>query len=148
MNSLEKKLEDFFIRQLPGMSESKKQMAVKFLPWLIIVFGVLGAMAWMSSLRFFFGFAAGYLMSNTFMMIYVVLAPVMQALAVYGGYLMLNKKRRGWRIALYSLLIGVVSHICYLSLLGLVIDFGFAYLLFQIKAYYMEEPASTSARGA
>lgn len=148
MNSLEQKLEDFFLGQLPGMSENKKQMAVKVLPWLIIVFGVLGALAWLSSLRFLFGFAAGYLMSNIFMLTYFVLAPVMQALALYGGYLMMNKKRRGWRIALYSLLLGVISHICYLSILGLVVDFGFAYLLFQIKVYYMEEPASTSARGA
>lgn len=149
MNSLEQKLEDFFLGQLPGMSESKKQMAVKFLPWLIIVFGVLGTLAWLSSLRFFFGLvglAPGYFISNIFMLIYFVLAPIMQALAVYGGYLMLNRKRRGWRIALYSLLLGVVSHICYLSILGLVIDFGFAYLLFQIRAYYTEETPDTDER--
>jgi hypothetical protein len=73
-----------------------------------------------------------------FTALYFIIAPIVQAMAVYGGYIMLSRQRKGWSIALYAILIGFTLNICCLSILGIVLDFFFAYVLFQIKSYFAQ----------
>lgn len=143
MNDLEQKLADLFVNKMPGMSPGAKETAVKVVPWIMIVFGVLGFLAWLSAMRwFFFGYTAlmgralGHAFPDIFTLIYFILSPVVEVMVVYGGYLMLNKKQKGWRIALYALLIGIIPHLAYFSILGLFLDVLFAYILFQIQEYF------------
>ncbi|MDR3588576.1 MAG: hypothetical protein P4N41_02845 [Negativicutes bacterium] len=143
MNNLEQKLADLFVGKMPGMSAGAKETAVKVVPWIMIVFGVLGFLAWLSALRFFFfGYAAfmgrayGHAFPDIFTLVYFLLAPIVQVMVVYGGYQMLSKKQSGWRIALYALLIGLIPHLAHISILGLLLDVLFAYILFQIKDYF------------
>jgi small-conductance mechanosensitive channel len=145
MSGLEQKLDDFFLNKMPKLPADRKETVANVLPWIMIVFGGVGFLAWLSSLRFFFGFAgymqhgAGYGFPDVFTLIYLVIAPIVQAMAVYGGYLMLSRQRKGWCIALYALLIGFIPHIFSFSILGICLDVVFAYLLFQIKEYYGEK---------
>ncbi len=142
MSGLEQKLDDLFLNKMPGLPAGKRETIAKALPWIMIAFGGLGFLAWLSSLRFFFGFAGfmqhvtGYVFPDIFTLIYLVIAPIVEAMAVYGGYLMLSRQRKGWCIALYALLIGLIPHLFSFSILGIFLDVVFAYLLFQIKEYY------------
>lgn len=145
MNNLEQKLDDLF-KTMPGLSPGAKATAAKAVPWIMIVFGGLGLLAWLSTLRFFFGIAGlvinfipGSMFSDAFMLIYLIIAPVVEVMAVYGGYLMLSGRRKGWLLAFYALLIGLIPHLCSFSIMGIVLDVAFAYLLFQIKEFYMED---------
>ena len=52
---------------------------------------------------------------------------------------MMSRRRKGWRIALYALLIGFISHLLNFSVFGIVLDALFAYLLFQIKDYFKDQ---------
>lgn len=146
MNNLEQRLDELFLKTMPGLSAGVKETAAKVLPWLMMIFGGLGLLAWLSSLRFFFGFAGlvrsvvpVYAFSDAFMMIYLIAAPIAEVMAVYGGYLMLSRRRRGWILAFYALLIGLISQLCSFSIVGIVLNVVFAYLLFQIKEFYSVE---------
>lgn len=145
MDSLEQKINEFFVNHLPGLSVSIKEKAARLYPWIIMIFGVFGLLAWLSSLRFFFDYSGllPYVYSNgffdMFIMVYFVLAPIVQLMTIYGGYLMMSRKRKGWRIALYALLIGFISHLLNFSFFGIVLDVLFAYLLFQIKDYFKDQ---------
>lgn len=142
MDGLEKKLNDFFLNKLPEMPQNAKEMAVKAVPWVLIVFGILGLLVWLSSISFLFGlsgllaYSPGYTVPGVLMTISFLLAPIIQVMAVYGGYLMRTRQLRGWRFAFYALLFGLVTHICSFSIIGILLDAVFAYLLFQIKAYF------------
>jgi hypothetical protein len=140
MNSLEEKLDDLFLNKLPPLPENIKENAGRFFPWVMIVMGVLGLLAWLSSIRLLFGFSGllNYAPLGVFWAIYLIVAPVVQAMAIYGGYLMLDRQHKGWSIALYALLIGLIVHIFSFSIVGILLDFIFAYVLFQIKKYYTE----------
>lgn len=144
MNSLEQMLEDLFLKKMPGLSGNAREIAAKALPWVLIVLGVLGFLAWISSLRFFFGFSGlsryipGYA-PDIFAMVQLVIAPVIQIMAIYGGYLMLSRQHRGWNLSLYALLIGFFSHLLSVSIFGIFLDFAVAYLLFQIKECFTEK---------
>lgn len=145
MNSLEQKLDDLFCNKMPGLPGNVKETAAKVVPWIVIVFGGLGFLAWLSSLRFYFGFAGfmrhmiGYALPDLFTVVYLVVTPIVQVMAIYGGYLMLSRQRKGWRLALYTLVLGLILHVFSFVILGIIFDFAFAYLLFQIKEYYGEK---------
>jgi len=145
MNALEDQLAKIFLEKMPALSGSAKEMTVKFLPWVLIVLGALGLLAWLSAIGLFrfaslvvmgLGHAPGQAFSLFTALFLYILAPVMQALAVGGGYLMLSRSLTGWRIAFYSLLVSFIVHLAYLSIFGLFLDIVFAYLLFQTKEYY------------
>ena len=140
MGDLEKKIGDFF-GNLPGLSPAAKETAARYLPWVLIVLGVFGMLAWLSSIRFFFGVLGvagyfGYVYPGPLFTVHMVLAPIAQIMVIYGGYLMLGRKLQGWRLVFYALLLGVVSHFLAASIFGLVIDFVCAYILFQVREFY------------
>lgn len=140
MNGLEQQLSEFFRTKLPAMSSGAKETTVKVLPWVIIVLGILGILAWLQVLKMYFGFSAFMhamgLGNDLLVWFHLLLAPITSGLAVYGGFLMNNRRLAGWRLVFYSLLLGVLVHILNFSILGLIIDFACAYLLFQTQEYY------------
>lgn len=143
MGNLEQQLNDFCKKNLPILSQSAKETATKVIPWLIIVFSGLGILSWLSLARFFFGLsgmmrAAGYVGPDVLATVYFILSPIMAVLGLYGGYLMLSRQLKGWRIAFYSLLIGLIANICYISVFGIFLDLVFGYFLFQIRDNFME----------
>jgi Na+/H+-dicarboxylate symporter len=142
MDGLEQKVSELF-GNLPALSPGAKETAAKVVPWVLIVLGVLGMLAWLSSIRFFFGMMGmashfGVMGPGILTMVQLLIAPIVQVLVIYGAYLMLSKRRLGWRIAFYALVFGFVSHILAISVFGLILDCIFAYFLFQIREFFIE----------
>lgn len=141
MNSLEQWLQDLFVGKLPPMSGGAKETTAKVLPWVVIVFGCLGLFGWVASLQLLFGVFglahyAGALYSFL-VLVHLIIAPIAASLGICGGYLMLSRQRKGWQLVFYSLLIGFASTVLSLSVAGVIFNFAFGYLLFQIKESYL-----------
>lgn len=141
MNSLEQWLQDLFVGKLPSMPGGAKETTAKVLPWVVIVLGCLGLFGWVASLQLLlsvFGLAhyAGAI-SSFLVIIHLIIAPIAAILGIYGGYLMLSRQRKGWQMVFYSLLIGFVSTVLSLSVVGVIFNFAFGYVLFQIKELYL-----------
>lgn len=142
MQALEKLFGKIFADNLPPLPPVAREWVVKILPWILIILGSLGFVAWLAAVGLFghtqsaaLGFHR-YAPSLFTAVILYLFVPLLQLLAVAGGYLMLGRKRLGWRIAFYSLVLGLVIHILSLSLGGIIVNLIFAYLLFQIRPYY------------
>lgn len=145
MNRLEDFLSGLFLGKLPPLSASAKENLAKFLPWVFIIFGVLGLAAILTaifSLNYAGMLAIGmgriWGMSIPFIslaMIYII-TPGIQLVSVAGGYLMLKHKLLGWQLVFFCTLFTLIIHILYLSFLGLVLDILFLYILFQVRNYF------------
>ena len=144
------KIEDFLgallYDKMPSLSDNLKNNAVKFLPWIIIFFGVIGLMAIVSILGIFSATAAltvsttgilatQFLTAYDLILMYI-LSPLSSILAILSGYWMLHRQLLGWRLALISSLLGFIIQILHISILGVVLNLFFIYLLFQIRDYY------------
>jgi hypothetical protein len=144
MNALEHLFGRLFVDKLPPLSPTVKEWVVKILPWVLIVLGALGLLMWLGTIGLFGAAQTAaiglqhYAASFLTVLILYILIPLLQLTAIAGGYLMLSRKRLGWLIAFYSLLLGLIVHILYISLIGIILDLVFAYLLFQIRPYYRE----------
>ncbi len=137
MGNLEQKIGELF-GNLPPMSQNARETTAKVLPWVVIVLGVLGLFAMVSMLKMAFGFMgamhlAGYMGSSFYVWITVILGMAVSVLQIYGGYLMLSRKRLGWLINFYGLLFGFVNCVVAVSIFGLIINILVGYLLFQIR---------------
>lgn len=141
MNNLEQQLHDLFVGKMPALSAGAKETTAKVLPWVIIVFGLLGLFGWLASLQLLFGVFGLMHYAGAFhgflAIIHLIIAPIAAVLGIYGGYLMLSRSRKGWQLVFYGLLIGVISTLLSLSIVGVVFNFAFGYLLFQIREYYI-----------
>lgn len=141
---LEQFLDDLFVSKAPALAANVKEAAAKVLPWAVIVLSGFGLVAWFSSvglLLTYFGWTGGYAVpyasvSLMYVAFYLLLAPVIQGLGLYGGYLMLSRQRKGWTIVYYSLLIGLIPQMTSFSIVGLLLNVAFLYLMFQIKSQY------------
>jgi hypothetical protein len=142
MNKLERVFALIFAEWLPGLPPRAKEWAAMALPWILIVLGVLGLLAWVS-VSGLFGIAlktAG--LSRDYPIVAAALfniaVPILQLLAIAGGCYMLRRRRLGWRLAFSAILLGLLVNLVWFSPAGLVWDIILAYLLFQLKPYYPE----------
>jgi hypothetical protein len=145
MSTFEKFLCGLFLDKLPSLPPAIKESTAKILPWIFIVFGVLGVLALLSAyLSFSFvsmlAMGMGQVLGLSipavgFIMIYLV-TPAIQILSIAGGYLLLKKQFRGWQFTVFATLLSLISHLLYLSPFGLIVDVLFLYLLFQVRERY------------
>ena len=146
MTKLEQILSDLFVDKMPPLSETFKNNSAKFLPWIFIVFGVIGLLSMVSILGLFTaastltagatGILAVHSRSVFDLVLIYLISPVLQLLTILAGYWMVNKEYRGWYLALISTLLEFLINLLHFSFIGLLFSFLFAYLLFQIREYY------------
>lgn len=139
MDALEQQLHQIFVGKMPALSENAKGITKKILPWFLIVCGALGLLA---SLLLGVSLIANPLglLFYGLVFLHLVIALSASLVASYAGYLMLSGKCQGWKLAYYAFLIGIVNALLSLSIIGLVLNCIFGYLLFQIKSDYCVVP--------
>ncbi|KAA0989486.1 DUF898 domain-containing protein [Dyadobacter aurulentus] len=138
---LEKELEPIFLGKFPPFSESVKEFLVEYGPYFILVlsgiavFGLLvafgfggaavglGAVAPGIGFNFYLGVALGVI---TLIMYLMSFSPLRA------------RRRAGWNLLYYALLIGILSNLIQLSIFGAVVGaiVGF-WVLFQIREKYV-----------
>ncbi len=143
MNNLERFFDRIFAGWLPGLPPNIKDGAAKILPWLLIVLAALGLLSWLSVAGLFSAASLGavgarYPYPAFAVTVFNVLVPIQLALAIASGGYMLQRRRLGWRLAFYALLLGLLVNLVWFSLAGLIWSLIFAYLLFQVKPYFRQ----------
>jgi hypothetical protein len=144
MDGVEVQLSRIFVDKLPRLSVNTKDIVVKVMPWILIVLSAIGLLTLFLASGLFgyagivgWGYITGY---NFFLMLIFAFSVAMQVMILVAGYFMLSRQLRGWRLALYSLLLSVAVHLFSFSVFGIALDLLGVYLLFQIKVYYMGKP--------
>lgn len=133
----EEKLEPIFFQKLPQLPAKAKDLIAACIPYIILFFCFVA----ITGLLLAFGIgsvALGLGSSGPGIIFYV--AVVLGVLTVV-MYLMsyrrlLARKRSGWALVYYALLIGLVSSVIQLSLLMILIGFAALWIAFQIREKY------------
>lgn len=170
--SLEKSLDNIFVKELPGLPKNVIEFIVKYLPYINLVLGVLTLLAalslwqWAHVANSLIDYAnsvskayGGGTISTSRMsfMLWLSLIMLFVEAAIYIIAFAPTKARKksGWDLLFYALLINVVYGVLmifgrgigdlFLSLIGTAIGL---YFLFQIRSSYHEAPAAASAAPA
>lgn len=127
--------------KLPPLPVGVKDFVVLVVPWLAIVFGVLGVLAALSAfgLSAVFspfvamgggvGFATGLIAAS-------IIGLIQSVLMVFAFPGLLKRKVNGWNLLFWSEVLAVLGAVISISLVGVVLALVWFYFLFQIKSYY------------
>lgn len=162
LQSLENNLEDVFVKKAPALPENGKKAIVEWLPWINLVLGVLSLWAayalwhWAHIANSLIDYAntlsaayggptVGTRMSAVLWLGLAVM--IVQALLYLAAFPALrDRKKSGWDLIFYALLINVVYGVVVLfsdyggfgNLLGSLIGSAIGlYFLFQIRGHYL-----------
>lgn len=137
---LEKELEPIFLQKFPPFSESVKEFLVQYGPYIILILSILGVVGLLTALGL--GGAvlgAGGLTAGIGFNAYIGIALGIVTLVMYlmAFSPLKARKRAGWNLLYYALLISLISNLVQLSILGFIIGgvIGF-WVLFQIREKY------------
>lgn len=131
--------EDLFLKKLPSLPKNAKEVIVKVLPWLILVFAVISIPGILAGLGFgaiaapFWIFGGG---RNLVWMLGFLLTLIQLGLGVIALPALFNSKKKGWQLLYWSSLLNLLGSILLISLPG-VLGAGIGlYLLYQIRSSY------------
>ena len=138
---LEKDLEPIFLGKFPPFSESVKEFLVTYGPYFILVLSIIGIFGLLTALGI--GGAAlglGAMSPGIGFNFYLSVALGIVTLVIYlmAFSPLKARKRSGWNLLYYALLIGLASNLIQLNLLAAIIGglIGF-WTLFQIREKYI-----------
>ncbi len=141
-NSIDKYIdtvEDYF-KKLPQLPKGGREFIVMVLPWVALIFGILGLLGAISSLGLFSYFSAMYWgAANSIVGLGIVslVLGILSALLLLMAFLGLSKKQeRGWKFIYYSEVVALVSSIVTVSLFGVIMVLLGFYILYQVRSYY------------
>jgi hypothetical protein len=141
-NDLVAVLEPHFAKA-PALPKNAREILVKVLPWIALVFGILGVLGSISGLGLLtvfsplalFGGAEGVASYGTgFIAALFWLVSSVLMLAAFPG--LQGHKLQGWNLMFWSEVASVVGAVLSLSLGGVLGAVIGVYLLFQIKSHY------------
>lgn len=137
---LEKELEPIFLQKFPPFSESVKEFLVQYGPYIILVLSIIGVLGLLTALGL--GGAVlgmGGVTAGIAFTAYVGIAIGIVTLVMYlmAFSPLKARKRAGWNLLYYALLLGLISNLIQLNLLGFIVGgiIGL-WVLFQIREKY------------
>lgn len=138
---LETTLDLYLVKKAPALPDNIKEIIVKIAPWLTIVGLVLSIPALLALLglsavvmplaavtmaRGGFDYVAG--------IVFLVAILALEAFALPGLF---GRKKQGWNLIFYSVLLSAVQSLLSFNLFGLIIGTLIGlYVLFQVRSYY------------
>lgn len=142
MDALINWLNVWFGQKAPALPTKGKEFIVKIAPWLTvigIVFTIPAILA-LIGIHASFGVSGmyGYGYSAGYWWIFSVAIVVLDILALPGLF---KPSKSGWMFTFYAVLVGGLSSILMMNLVGAIISLAISfYLLFQVKSYYFQAP--------
>lgn len=144
LRSVESSLGKLISEKLPALAPPARQSLAQYIPWVYIVFGALGLIAWLAALGvvaiatgMLAGLGiAGYAPFWLGPVGYYVFIPGTLVLGVIGGVLMLSRQAMGWYLVFLSELIDLTLNVLGLQFVSILFTAVLVYILFQIREYY------------
>jgi hypothetical protein len=138
---LEKELEPIFLQKFPPFSEEVKEFLVKYGPYIMLFFSVLGIFGLLTAFGLggaIFGMGAAAVGLGAAFYIGVALGVITLIMYLMAFTPLKARKRAGWNLLYYALLIGLVSNLIQFAIVGFLISglIGF-WVLFQIREKYI-----------
>lgn len=137
---LERELEPVFLGKFPPFSESVKEFVVQYGPYFILILSILGLFGLLTAFGIGSVISGMGTVSTSFGISFYI--NILLGIFVLIMYLMAftplrARKRSGWNLLYYALLIGIVSNMIQLSIIGTLVSgvLGF-WILFQIREKY------------
>lgn len=138
---LEKELEPIFLEKFPAFPENVKEGIVQYGPYVMIVLAIIGLMGILTAFGLGgvafsigavaygggFNFYVGIILATIILIMYVMAFSPLKA-----------RKKSGWNLIYYALLLSLISNLLDLNLIGAIIGgvIGF-WVLFQIRSKYI-----------
>lgn len=127
--------------KLPNLSASVRLTLVTIVPWLALIFGILGLVAGIAAIGLVSVFSplmvlGGGASAAGSSIITAVLALVQSVLTLIAVPALFNRKFGGWMLMFWSEALGVVGAALSLSVMGVLVSLIGFYLLFQVKSHY------------
>lgn len=137
---LEKELEPIFLQKFPPFSESVKEFLVQYGPYIILILSVIGVLGLLTALGVggaIFGAGGASIGIGFNFYLGIALGIITLVLYLMAFSPLKARKRAGWNLLYYALLIGLVSNLIQLSIFGFIVGglIGF-WVLFQIREKY------------
>ena len=141
LGQLEDMLQEYLVKKAPAMPENIKEILVKFIPWINLIFVILGlpillALFGLSAMMTPFAMMGGY-GGTGFGIVFQILTLVTIVVEIMALPGLFKKTEQGWRLSFYATLISLVTGLfggnIVSALLGTIISL---YILFQIRSYY------------
>ena len=133
-------VEDFF-KKLPPLPKAWTDVIVKIVPWIALIFGLLGVLASLAAIGvstvvspiIAMGGGVGAAANG---MIGAVLALVSSGLLLASFPGTRKMKMSGWTLLFYSEVVSLVSSVVFLTVGGVIWTLVGLYIIFQIKKHY------------
>lgn len=144
LSNVESRLGKLISEKLPALAPPARESLARFIPWVYIVFGALGLIAWLAALGALAAATgmltglgiAGYAPFWLGPLGLYVLIPGTLVLGVVGGVMMLSRQAMGWYLVFLSELIDLVLSALGLQFVNILFSAVLVYLLFQIREHY------------
>jgi hypothetical protein len=141
LGQLEDMLEEYLVKKAPALPENAKEILVKFIPWINLIFIILGlpillALFGLSAVFTPFAMMGGY-QGSAFSIIFQILTLVTIVVEIMALPGLFKRQAQGWRLSFYATLISLVTGLFGGNLVSAIVGAIISlYLLFQIKSYY------------
>jgi hypothetical protein len=138
---LEKELEPVFLGKFPPFSDTVKEFLVQYGPYFILVFSIIGVFGILAAIGIVgAGAGMGALSVGMGFNVYISIALGVVTLVLYlmAFSPLKARKRAGWKLLYYALLLGLISNLIELHVIAFIIGglIGF-WVLFQIREKYI-----------
>lgn len=129
-----------YYKNLPDLPKGGRDVIVSIVPWLAIIFGVLGVIGSIVGLGLFTFLAPFALLSGVQAVnhgiVLILLGLVSSILMVVAFPGTKAHKEKGWKLLYYSEVVSLVSNIVTISLVGVLFTLIGFYFLYQIRSSY------------
>ncbi|WP_025763899.1 hypothetical protein [Dyadobacter tibetensis] len=136
----EKELQDIFLQKFPAFPDNVKEGLVKYGPYVMLFFAILGLLGLLTA--FGIGGMALGMVGTPYGTGFIFYVAIISGIITSVMYLMAfsplkARKRAGWNLLYYALLIGLVASLLQFNVFGFIVGglIGF-WVLFQIREKY------------
>lgn len=164
IKTVEKQLDEIFVKNAPKLPEGGKKWLVKYLPWITLILGILSLLAAINTWRWAntsvqlidaanqlaqtYGIDTDLNRLTVWIWISLIILTIQALLYIFAFSPLKNFKKSGWNLVFYVALINIIYAVVLLfSDYGGVGSFIFSmigsavglYLLFQIRSHYKKD---------
>jgi hypothetical protein len=129
-----------YFKRLPELPRGGREAVVAITPWLALIFGIIGVLAALAGLGIFTFLGSLALVtgargagSGLIVVLLGLISSVILLVAFPGTQ---KRQEKGWKFIYYSEVVGLITDIVTLSLLGVIAALIGFYFLYQIRSYY------------